>query len=145
MRSFLAIIACPVAALAASIPARALPVPPFVPFTAGAWRPPTADVAFFVGTAINASGGKFYINSNTSTYCPDGVSGLDCSAYSGSQTVFLIGNGTTTMSLDVSVPGGQQGKYLRQLVFYRDSGTNSANSAYSLHRSGWVVIVQYAK
>lgn len=123
MRSLFAVIACPIAALAASIPARTLPVP-FEPFTAGAWRPPTAGEAFFFGTAINASGGKFYINSNTSTYCPDEVPGLDCSAYSGSQTVFVIGNGTTTMSLDVSVPGGQQ-------VYIAPDGSLSYTQAHS--------------
>ncbi|TGJ82819.1 hypothetical protein E0Z10_g5941 [Xylaria hypoxylon] len=123
MKSVLALIACPVVVLAASISRRIQPAP-FEPFTAGAWRIPQNDDVFFVGTGINASGGKFYINRNTSTYCPDGVSGLDCSLYSGSSTTFVIGNGTTTMSLDVTVPGGQQ-------VYLAPDGALSYTQAHS--------------
>ncbi|KAI0188029.1 hypothetical protein EV127DRAFT_435298 [Xylaria flabelliformis] len=106
MKNLLTIIAWPAAALAASIP-RALDTPTG-PFSAGAWRIAQGTDVFFFGTAINASGGKFYINRNTSTYCPEGVSGLDCTVYSGTGTTLVIGNGTATMSLQVSVPGGQQ-------------------------------------
>jgi hypothetical protein len=110
MKSVLTLITCPVAVLAASIP-RAAQAAPSGPFSAGAWRMPLGiDDIFFAGTAINASGGKFYINKATSTYCPEGVTGLDCSLYAGSGTTLVISNGTTTMSLDVTVPGGQQGK-----------------------------------
>ncbi|TRX98387.1 hypothetical protein FHL15_000461 [Xylaria flabelliformis] len=123
MKNFLALIAWPAAALAASIP-RALDTPTG-PFAAGAWRIAQDTDIFFFGTAINASGGKFYINRNTSTYCPEGVSGLDCSVYSGTGTTLVIGNGTATMSLQVSVPGGQQGKYLPSPIdLYGDSGLN---------------------
>ncbi|KAH8160359.1 hypothetical protein CIB48_g7892 [Xylaria polymorpha] len=118
MKSFLTLIPWPAAVLAASV-SRALSTPTG-PFSAGAWRiAQGTDISFF-GTAINASGGKFYINRDTSTYCPDGVSGLDCSAYSGTGTTLVIGNGTTTMSLEVSVPGGQQGKYPNPVYVCRD-------------------------
>ncbi|KAI3340904.1 hypothetical protein F4824DRAFT_449926 [Ustulina deusta] len=123
MKSVLTLISCPVAVLAASI-SRGVQAVPAGPFTAGAWR--TNDEVFFVGNAINASGGKFYINRNTSTYCPDGVSGLDCSLYSGSQTIFAIGNGTTTMSLDVTVPGGQQ-------IYIAPDGSLSYTQAHSAY------------
>ncbi|KAI1755747.1 hypothetical protein F4782DRAFT_366816 [Xylaria castorea] len=122
MKSLLTLIAWPAAALAASVP-RALTTPTG-PFSAGAWRnAPDTDISF-LGTAINASGGKFYINRNTSTYCPDGVSGLDCSLYSGTGTTLVIGNGTTTMSLSVSVPGGQQ-------VYVAPDGSLSYTQAHS--------------
>ncbi|KAI0542733.1 hypothetical protein GGR58DRAFT_496839 [Xylaria digitata] len=123
MKSVLAFIACPVAVLAASI-SRGVQAVPSGPFTAGAWRIAQGTDLFFFGNDINASGGKFYVNRNTSTYCPDGVSGLDCSAYSGTGTTFVIGNGTTTMSLDVSVPGGQQ-------VYVAPDGSLSYTQAHS--------------
>ncbi|KAI1416954.1 hypothetical protein F5Y13DRAFT_185785 [Hypoxylon sp. FL1857] len=104
MRSLTALVVCPVAALAAAIAPRAGSVPDG-PWTAGVWRVPADDDYFFVGNAINASGGKFFVNRNTSAYCPE-VDGLDCSAYPGSKTVFVGGN--NTLSLDVAVPGGQQ-------------------------------------
>ncbi|KAJ8112409.1 hypothetical protein ONZ43_g5400 [Nemania bipapillata] len=89
MKNVFSLIAYPIAALAASIPRDA----PSGPFSAGAWRMPTgSDDVFFAGTAINASGGKFYINRATSTYCPEGVTGLDCSLYSGSGTTLAIGD-----------------------------------------------------
>ncbi|KAI0458416.1 hypothetical protein F5B21DRAFT_429920 [Xylaria acuta] len=122
MKSFLTLIAFPAAALAASIPRQL--TTPTGPFSAGAWKVAQGTDIFFFGTAINASGGKFYINRDTSTYCPDGVSGLDCSAYSGTGTTFVIGNGTTTMSLDVSVPGGQQ-------VYVGPDGSLSYTQAHS--------------
>ncbi|KAI0487314.1 hypothetical protein F4859DRAFT_501812 [Xylaria cf. heliscus] len=122
MKSILTLIAWPAAAFAASIP-RA-PITSTEPFSAGAWKIAQGTDIFFFGTAINASGGKFYINRDTSTYCPDGVSGLDCSAYSGMGTNLVIGNGTTTMSLDVSVPGGQQ-------VYVAPDGSLSYTQAHS--------------
>ncbi|KAI0419056.1 hypothetical protein F5X98DRAFT_373201 [Xylaria grammica] len=76
MKSVLALIACPLAVLAASIP-RDVEAVPSGPFSAGAWRIAQGTDVFFFGTAINATGGKFYINRDTSTYCPEGVSGLD--------------------------------------------------------------------
>ncbi|RWA14115.1 hypothetical protein EKO27_g976 [Xylaria grammica] len=91
MKSVLALIACPLAVLAASIP-RDVEAVPSGPFSAGAWKIAQGTDVFFFGTAINATGGKFYINRDTSTYCPEGVSGLDCTAYSGSGTSFAIGN-----------------------------------------------------
>ncbi|KAI1424552.1 hypothetical protein F5Y12DRAFT_715126 [Xylaria sp. FL1777] len=72
MKSILALIACPIAVLAASVPRQNPPVT----FTTGAWRTDTPDI-IFLGPPINASGGKFYVNRATSTYCPSGVSGLD--------------------------------------------------------------------
>lgn len=107
MKIFLNLVAYPIVAFTAAVP-RATQADLSGPFTAGAW---SSDINTpFYGTPINASGGKFYINRDTSTYCPT-VSGLDCSQYSGKDTTFVIGDGSTTISLEVSVPGGQQGKY----------------------------------
>ncbi|KAI1093052.1 hypothetical protein F5B19DRAFT_172771 [Rostrohypoxylon terebratum] len=102
MRAFATSSIFPAVALAAVITKKGVPDGPW---TAGVWRPPVTDVPF-LGNAINASGGKFYINNGTSAYCPDEVEGLDCSAYPGSKTVFTGGN--DTLYLDVAVPGGQQ-------------------------------------
>ncbi|KAI1208380.1 uncharacterized protein F4807DRAFT_461708 [Annulohypoxylon truncatum] len=103
MRAFATSFVFPVVALAAAIAKRDAPEGPW---TAGVWRMPTTDDIFFTGVAINASGGKFFINKDTSAYCPDDVENLDCSAYPGSKTVFTGGN--DTLFLDVAVPGGQQ-------------------------------------
>ncbi|KAI1386689.1 uncharacterized protein F4822DRAFT_324298 [Hypoxylon trugodes] len=92
------------------------------PWTAGVWRVPATDDVFFNGDAINASGGKFYVNKDTSAYCPDGIEGLDCTAYPGSKTVFVGGN--NTLSLDVGVPGGQQ-------VYIAPDGSLSYTTAHS--------------
>lgn len=110
MRNFATSFLFPAVALAAVITKKGVPDGPW---TAGVWRQPATDDVFFVGNAINASGGKFYVNNGTSAYCPDEVEGLDCSAYPGSKTVFTGGN--DTLYLDVAVPGGQQGKsdYIR--------------------------------
>ncbi|KAI2607104.1 uncharacterized protein GGS25DRAFT_319008 [Hypoxylon fragiforme] len=105
MRAFTALLSLPALALAASIARRAGSVPAG-PWSAGVWRQPLNDDIFFVGDSINASGGKFYVNKNTSAYCPSGVENLDCSAYPGTKTVFRGGN--DTMFLDAAVPGGQQ-------------------------------------
>ncbi|KAI8958704.1 hypothetical protein F5Y11DRAFT_351243 [Daldinia sp. FL1419] len=105
MRAFAALLIAPAATLAAVIATRSGSVPEG-PWTAGVWRVPATDDVFFTGDAINASGGKFYVNRNTSSYCPGNVENLDCSAYPGSKTVFIGGN--NTLFLDVGVPGGQQ-------------------------------------
>ncbi|KAI0405952.1 hypothetical protein F4802DRAFT_613900 [Xylaria palmicola] len=107
MKSVLALLACPIAALADSRPIAGS-------FSAEAWKVrQDSDGTFFLGGPIHASGLKFYMNRNTSTYCPDGVSGLDCSQYAGTGTTLAIGEGSTTMGLEVTVPGGQQGKHPR--------------------------------
>lgn len=108
MRTFATLLACPLAALGAAIAPREGSVPTG-PWTAGVWRMPQDSDVFFAGDAINASGGKFWVNKDTSAYCPEGIEGLDCSAYPGSQTVFDGGN--QTLSLSVAVPGGQQGTH----------------------------------
>ncbi|KAF2969003.1 hypothetical protein GQX73_g4578 [Xylaria multiplex] len=103
MKSVLAFIACPVAVLAASI-SRGVQAVPSGPFTAGAWRIAQGTDTFFFGNEINASGGKFYINRNASTYCPDGVEGLDCSAYS----VYIAPDGSLsyTQAHSAAIPPG---------------------------------------
>ncbi len=106
MRVTAALLTYPLAAIGAVIAPRAGSVPSG-PCTAGVWRMPREGDVFFAGTAINASSGKFWINRETTSYCPGGIEGLDCSAYPGSQTVFAEGN--NTLSLNVAVPGGQQG------------------------------------
>ncbi|KAI1775030.1 hypothetical protein F4818DRAFT_417574 [Hypoxylon cercidicola] len=105
MRTSITILACAAIAHAAVINPRAGSVPEG-PWTAGVWRKPIDDDVFFTGNAINASGGKFWVNRDTSAYCPEGIEGLDCTLYPGSKTVFAGGN--NTISLSVSVPGGQQ-------------------------------------
>ncbi|EME87896.1 uncharacterized protein MYCFIDRAFT_27473 [Pseudocercospora fijiensis CIRAD86] len=57
---------------------------------------------------VNAAELQFFLNKNTSTYCPSGVEGLDCSAFNSNQTIFTQAVNSTTLSLDVTVPGGQQ-------------------------------------
>ncbi|KAI1647920.1 uncharacterized protein F4817DRAFT_315461 [Daldinia loculata] len=105
MRALTALLVGPAVTLAAAIIPRDGPVPEG-PWTAGVWRMPAEDNAVFTGDAINASGGKFYVNKNTSAYCPGDVANLDCSLYPGSKTVFAGGN--NTLFLSVGVPGGQQ-------------------------------------
>lgn len=73
----------------------------------GAWRGTADTVPRWVGEAIQANGGRFWIAKAPSAYCPTGVADLDCSAYPGGSTVFTGGN--DTVFLDVAVPGGQQG------------------------------------
>ncbi|KAI1379549.1 hypothetical protein F4677DRAFT_464806 [Hypoxylon crocopeplum] len=121
MRAFTALLAGPTVALAATISRRAGSVPED-PWTAGVWRQPATDNTFFVGDAINASSGKFYVHKDTSAYCPSEVDGLDCSLYPGSRTVFSGGN--NTLSLDVGVPGGQQ-------VYVAADGSLSYTTAHS--------------
>ncbi|KAF4631471.1 hypothetical protein G7Y89_g6668 [Cudoniella acicularis] len=98
MKSFIA-----ASALIALASANATPTGPF---TIGAWNPTTA----WYGTGINANGGGFYIGKSPSSYCPTGITGLNCTLYPGASTVLVTG-GTApnmTVSLDVAVPGGQQ-------------------------------------
>jgi len=56
---------------------------------------------------VSANGGTFWIQKDTSTYCPEGISGLTCPV-GNNETLFAGGEGT--LSLSVMVPGGQQGK-----------------------------------
>jgi len=80
--------------------------------------PPEQHPVAFYGATITASDGHFWIGKNTTVYCPTGIENLNCTAFSGSETVFF-GTETTegwrdsndTISLAVSVPGGQQGMY----------------------------------
>ncbi|KAI1374162.1 hypothetical protein F4677DRAFT_427392 [Hypoxylon crocopeplum] len=105
MRTFRSLLVCPLVALAVAVVPRDGSVPAG-PWTAGVWKIAQGTDVFFYGDAINASEGKFWINKNTTAACPTDVDGLDCSAYSGSDTVFAGGN--NTLSLNVAVPGGQQ-------------------------------------
>ena len=97
MRAFAILLTYPLAAMGAELIPQAGSVPDG-PWTAGVWRMPTDGDVFFAGDAINASGGKFWVNKETSAYCPGGIEGLDCSALPGSKTVFVGGN--DTLSLD---------------------------------------------
>lgn len=84
--------------------------PPPGPWTAGAWRPPTDEEKgpVWVGEAIQANGGRFWLGKKPSAYCPSDVADLDCTLYPGDRTVFAGGN--DSISLNVAVPGGQQGR-----------------------------------
>ncbi|KAI0996009.1 hypothetical protein K3495_g12172 [Podosphaera aphanis] len=59
------------------------------------------------GRTINANNLKFFINKDSSAYCPEGVANLDCSKF-GTATVIAFGNEYKTLGLATSVPGGQQ-------------------------------------
>lgn len=108
MRTIPTILAYVAGAHAAAIASRTYPPSPG-PWTAGVWRPPTGDGApIFFGVGINANNGYFWLGKDPTAYCPPDVEGLDCSAFPGSRTVFTGGN--DTVSLDVGVPGGQQGR-----------------------------------
>lgn len=109
MKTSTVLLAFPLAALGAAAAPQARAVPSG-PWTAGVWKIAEGSDFFFFGDPINASNGKFWVNRETSSYCPDGVEGLDCSLYPGSNTVFTGGN--NTLSLSVAVPGGQQGSLL---------------------------------
>ncbi|KAI0972095.1 hypothetical protein F4678DRAFT_460929 [Xylaria arbuscula] len=87
MKSVLAFLTCTAVVLAASVPRDT--AKSAATFTAGAWRTDESDI-IFLGPSINASGGKFYVNRDTSTYCPTGVSGLDCTQFAGTDTTFSI-------------------------------------------------------
>ncbi|KAI0599948.1 hypothetical protein F4775DRAFT_548996 [Biscogniauxia sp. FL1348] len=78
---------------------------PAGPWTSEAKYYPSGPGAVTVG-AIQASGGKFWVGKEASTYCPPDVPNLDCSGFNGTDTVFIGGN--DTLSLNVAVPGGQQ-------------------------------------
>lgn len=78
--------------------------------------------------SINANSGKFWIGKPTSSYCPSSVV-EDCeTAYPGNVTVFA--GGDNTLGLDVSVPGGQQGKSTSS----QSRNRPATDSMTSLHR-----------
>ncbi|KAI0547051.1 hypothetical protein F4679DRAFT_555672 [Xylaria curta] len=118
MRFALQLIAYPIAVLAASS-SKARQSGLDGPFTASVWTP------YIIDQEINASGGKFYVNKPTETYCPSGVNGLDCSDFDGSETVFDLGY-NDGMGLDVTVPGGQQ-------VYIAPDGSLSFTQAHSAY------------
>jgi hypothetical protein len=59
---------------------------------------------------INISGGGLMIGTDSSTYCPSGIQGLDCSHFSNSTQLDCAASdgSVTTCSPQVVVPGGQQ-------------------------------------
>ncbi|KAI2463090.1 hypothetical protein F4781DRAFT_146253 [Annulohypoxylon bovei var. microspora] len=105
MKTFVTLLACPLIVAGIPMIPRSGPAPPG-PWTAGVWKIAQGTDVFFWGDAINANNGKFRVNKNTTADFPDGIEGLDCSAYPGTNTVFVEGNGT--ISMNVGVPGGQQ-------------------------------------
>jgi len=90
--------------------------------------------------SIEANNGHFWIGRPASVYCPSGVDKLDCSIYKTNQTVFVGANdfGDGTVSLNVVVPGGQQGNYLPLHLSGDGSSGRVVNRAspHSLHRAG---------
>ncbi|KAI1736034.1 hypothetical protein F4680DRAFT_433192 [Xylaria scruposa] len=118
MRFALQLIACPIAVLAA-YGSKARLSGFDGPFTASVWTP------YIINAQINASGGKFYINKPTETWCPSDIDGLDCSKFDGSETVFGLGY-ADRMGLDDSVPGGQQ-------VYIAPDGSLSFTQAHSAY------------
>lgn len=135
MKPSTTLLVCPLIAAKATVIPRSGPAPPG-PWTAGVWKIAQGTDVFFWGNPINANNGKFWVNKNTTSYCPSGIEGLDCSAYPGTDTVFAGGNGT--LSMNVGVPGGQQGE------FNLDSLCNHSilnTLRVSLYRRGWLAFV----
>lgn len=104
--------ASPLLAYGAVLAPRAGSVPTGA-YEAGVWKIAEGTDIFFFGNAINANAGQFWLGKNTTAYCPTGVDNLDCSAYATTSTNFVGGNGT--LALNVSVPGGQQGRRSRSV------------------------------
>ncbi|KAK3384891.1 hypothetical protein B0H63DRAFT_559612 [Podospora didyma] len=101
MFSLFTLLAITTAAVSAGYP------PPPGPWAMGAWRPPTDPPApLWLGRAIQANGGRFWMGKPPSAYCPPDIPGLNCTLYPGTSTVLVGGN--ETLSLNVVVPGGQQ-------------------------------------
>ncbi|KAI0397695.1 hypothetical protein F5Y17DRAFT_454849 [Xylariaceae sp. FL0594] len=136
MKVTLALLAAPLVALAAAAPKPDVSVPG--EFVASALSPENCKGPKSSGNPINASGLKFYINRPTATYCPEGISGLDCSFYNGTQTVFAIGEGLSGMSLSVTVPGGQQ-------VYVAPDGSLSYTIAHSAYIPPGSVVVDFKR
>ena len=55
--------------------------------------------------SLQANGGNFWINKNSSSYCPSSI-GSSCPT--SNLTTFIGSNPAGTLSLNVAVPGGQQ-------------------------------------
>jgi hypothetical protein len=70
---------------------------------------------------LNATGNAFYIGKPTTTYCPEGVSGLKCPVGKG-ETLFAGGH--ETLGLSTQVPGGQQ-------IYVAKDGTVGYTQAHS--------------
>lgn len=69
-------------------------------------------LALATGTEIHfsplaANGLAFYIGKNTTTYCPEDTV-ANCAASNTNETIFSYFNGGGGVSLDTTVPGGQQ-------------------------------------
>ncbi|KAI0543238.1 hypothetical protein GGR58DRAFT_496698 [Xylaria digitata] len=118
MKFTLALIAYPIAALAAFLPQKQTRLSALdEPFVATVW---SNDITKAV---VSASGGKFYIGRPTHTYCPGGV--VDCSHYTGTETVFHPVY-DSRLALQVDVPGGQR-------VYVAPDGSLSFTQAHSAY------------
>ncbi|KAI1433243.1 hypothetical protein GGR50DRAFT_513675 [Xylaria sp. CBS 124048] len=95
-------------------------------FILGAYQiaKPGEDV-IFDGDSINASGLKFWVNKDTTTYCPN-IPQLDCTGLDSNETLLSLSDFTTTMGMDVNVPGGQQ-------VYIAPDGRMSFTQAHSAY------------
>ncbi|CZR58129.1 uncharacterized protein PAC_08020 [Phialocephala subalpina] len=74
-------------------------------------------------TSVQANGKQFFIGKPGSAYCPEGVSGLECSNY-GNQTFFSYSLSTSGLGLATSLPGGQ-------LVYISSQGALSYTTPHS--------------
>lgn len=92
--------------LVAAVAVRANPVAPLAidTFMGVSLRSGDANVHL---REINANGNRFYVNKDSSAYCPPDISGLDCSEY-GNNTVFAYNSEVQTLGLATTLPGGQQ-------------------------------------
>ncbi|KAF2151649.1 hypothetical protein K461DRAFT_279131 [Myriangium duriaei CBS 260.36] len=85
--------------------------------------------------AVSASGSALWLNKPTSTYCPS-QAGSVC-ATSTNDTVFAAAQGSTTLSLNVIVPGGQEvyvaadGRAEYTVPHSASTGTGSSTSGFS--------------
>ncbi|KAJ2986221.1 hypothetical protein NUW58_g5131 [Xylaria curta] len=115
MKIAFSITACAAAALAA---------PPSEPQTKPQVEPRLEPAPPDLSSLAPGRSRRFYVNREPNIYCPPDVSGLNCDNFNGSDTKLIINNSTATMSLDVTVPGGQQ-------VYVAPDGSLSFTQAHS--------------
>lgn len=79
----------------------------------------------------------FWLFKHTSTYCPESV--VDACPTGPPQTVFLRGEGSDALSLDVTVPGGQQ-VYVSSDGLLEFTQAHSANTGEGSFTTGFGVV-----
>lgn len=85
--------------------------------------------------SVNGNGQKFWLYKDTDAYCPESTVGEEAceSSNDDPQTIFHHAKNSTTLSLDVSVPGGQQ-VYVTsegELKFTQAHSANTGNGSFT--------------